>query len=124
MEPNLNLIVKTLNTLLIEGELDVQYNAAGAIFNVMTMTCKDIRIIVSVSRIVNNNDNLLDAFASKVRDTCFETLVLMATSAAHERVQLTCTKGALMVVIKSKIIPFEKKKNIQHTKLYFFFKKK
>jgi hypothetical protein len=40
MEPNLNLIVKTLNTLLIEGELDVQNNAAGAIFNVMTMTCK------------------------------------------------------------------------------------
>lgn len=39
MEPNLNLIVKTLNALLIEGELDVQYNAAGAIFNVMTMTC-------------------------------------------------------------------------------------
>lgn len=39
MEPNLNLIVKTLNTLLMEGELDVQYNASGAIFNVMTMTC-------------------------------------------------------------------------------------
>lgn len=110
MEPNLNLIVKTLNTLLIEGELDVQYNAAGAIFNVMTMTCKDIRIMVLVLRIFNNNDNSLDAFASKVRDTCFETLVLMATSAAHERVQLTCTKGALMVVIKSKITPFEKKK--------------
>lgn len=38
MEPNLSLIVKTLNTLLMEGELDVQYNAGGAIFNVMTMT--------------------------------------------------------------------------------------
>ncbi|KAI8091717.1 hypothetical protein BDF21DRAFT_410072 [Thamnidium elegans] len=83
MEPNLNLIVKTLNTLLIEGGLDVQYNAAGAIFNVITMAY---------------------AFASKVRDTCFETLVLMATSAAHERVQLTCTKGALMVVIKHRFL--------------------
>lgn len=38
MEPNLSLIVKTLNALLMEGELDVQYNAGGAIFNVMTMT--------------------------------------------------------------------------------------
>lgn len=37
MEPNVSLIVKTLNALLMEGELDVQYNAAGAIFNVMTM---------------------------------------------------------------------------------------
>jgi hypothetical protein len=44
------------------------------------------------------------AFANKVRDTCFETLILMATSGAHERVQMTCTKGALMVVIKSKPI--------------------
>ncbi|KAI8079435.1 SPRY domain-containing protein [Thamnidium elegans] len=70
----------------------------------MTMTCKDIKIIVLVLRIINNDDNLLDAFASKVRDTCFETLVLMATSAAHERVQLTCTKGALMVVIKNRFL--------------------
>ncbi|KAG2206826.1 hypothetical protein INT47_007582, partial [Mucor saturninus] len=83
IEPNLNLIVKTLNSLLIEGELDVQYNAAGAIFNIMTMTF---------------------AFASKVRDTCFETLLLMSTSATHERVQLTCTKGALMVVIKNRFL--------------------
>lgn len=83
MEPNLNLIVKTLNTLLTEGELDVQYSAAGAIFNVMTMTY---------------------AFASKVRDTCFETLVLMATTSTHERVQMTCTKGALMVVIKNRFL--------------------
>ena len=37
MEPNLSLIIKTLNALLMEGELDVQYNAAGAIFNVMAM---------------------------------------------------------------------------------------
>lgn len=43
----------------------------------------------------------IDAFASKVRDTCFETLVHMATTSTHERVQMTCTKGALMVVIKS-----------------------
>jgi hypothetical protein len=40
MEPNIGLIIKTLDTLLLQGELDVQYNAAGAIFNVMTMTCK------------------------------------------------------------------------------------
>jgi hypothetical protein len=40
MEPHIAQIIKTLNTLLLDGELDVQYNAAGAIFNVMTMTCK------------------------------------------------------------------------------------
>lgn len=47
---------------------------------------------------------LLVAFASKVRDICFETLLVMSTSAAHEKLQLTCTKGALMVIIKSRLI--------------------
>ncbi|KAI9480390.1 MAG: hypothetical protein EXX96DRAFT_562409 [Benjaminiella poitrasii] len=83
MEPNITLIIKTLNTLLMEGELDVQYNAAGAIFNVMTMTF---------------------AFAGKVRDICFDNLISMSTTAVHERVQLTCAKGALMMAIKSRFL--------------------
>ncbi|KAL7326104.1 hypothetical protein PS15p_208492 [Mucor circinelloides] len=83
MEPNVSLIVKTLNALLMEGELDVQYNAAGAIFNVMTMG---------------------HSFASKVRDTCFDTLLTLSRTASHERVQLTCTKGSLMVAIKNRFL--------------------
>ncbi|KAI8639010.1 hypothetical protein BD408DRAFT_485133 [Parasitella parasitica] len=83
MEPNIALIVKTLNVLLVEGEIDVQYNAAGAIFNVMTMT---------------------HAFANKVRDTCFDALLSISRTASHERVQLTCTKGALMVAIKNRFL--------------------
>ncbi|KAI7904924.1 uncharacterized protein BX663DRAFT_501050 [Cokeromyces recurvatus] len=83
MEPHITPIVKTLNALLLEDELDVQYNAAGAIFNVMTMTF---------------------AFASKVRDACFENLILVSKRASHERVQLICAKGALMVTIKSRFL--------------------
>ncbi|CAO3652222.1 unnamed protein product [Mucor fragilis] len=83
MEPHSSSIIKTLNALLMEGELDVQYNAAGAIFNVMTMG---------------------HAFASKVRDTCFDTLLTLSRTASHERIQLTCTKGSLMVAIKNRFL--------------------
>ncbi|KAI8371916.1 hypothetical protein BD560DRAFT_395831 [Blakeslea trispora] len=80
MESNLNLIVKTLDALLIQGELDVQYNAAAAIFNVMTMTY---------------------TFSCKIRDTCFENLTRQCVSGSHERIQLTCAKGVLEVAIKN-----------------------
>lgn len=59
--------------------------------------------MVIIFSFLNKAAIIIAAFANKVRDTCFESLVLMATSAAHERVQLTCTKGALMVVIKSEL---------------------
>jgi hypothetical protein len=44
----------------------------------------------------------LATFAGKIRDTCFKTLISMCLNANHERVQLTCVKGILMMVIKSK----------------------
>ncbi|KAI8329366.1 hypothetical protein EDC96DRAFT_529431 [Choanephora cucurbitarum] len=80
MESNLNSIVRTLNALLIEGELDVQYNAAAAIFNVMTMTY---------------------TFSCKIRDTCFDNLIRQCVSGSHERIQLTCAKGVLELAIKN-----------------------
>ncbi|KAI8083959.1 uncharacterized protein B0P05DRAFT_535605 [Gilbertella persicaria] len=83
MEPNLHAIAKTLNDLLTEGELDVQYNAAGAIFNVMTMTY---------------------AFSCKIRDVCFKNLIQQTVSASHERVQLTCAKGTLELAIKNQLL--------------------
>ncbi|ORE22672.1 ARM repeat-containing protein [Rhizopus microsporus] len=81
LEPHIKSLLKTLNTLLLEGESDVQYNAAGAIFNIMTTNTP---------------------FANKVRQINFKNILSVATTATNERVQMICTKGALMVVIKSK----------------------
>lgn len=39
-----------------------------------------------------------------MRDTCFDTLLTLSRTASHERVQLTCTKGSLMVAIKNRFL--------------------
>lgn len=38
MDPHINHIVPVLNSLLLEEDVNIQYNASGAIFNVMTMS--------------------------------------------------------------------------------------
>ena len=82
--------------LLLEGEADVQYNAAGAIFNIMTTN----------GRLKQNKNRKLTIwlapFANKVRQMCFKNLLSMSTTSTNERVRMICTKGAMMVVIKSK----------------------
>ncbi|CEG74833.1 hypothetical protein RMATCC62417_09971 [Rhizopus microsporus] len=86
LEPHIKSLLKTLNTLLLEGESDVQYNAAGAIFNIMTTNTP---------------------FANKVRQINFKNILSVATTATNERVQMICTKGALMVVIKNRYMVFQ-----------------
>ncbi|KAI8993196.1 SPRY domain-containing protein [Pilobolus umbonatus] len=44
------------------------------------------------------------SFANKVRETCFKSLLDLCTSSRQEKVQLTCAKGALMVVIKNRYL--------------------
>ncbi|KAI8370486.1 uncharacterized protein BYT42DRAFT_582594 [Radiomyces spectabilis] len=79
MEAHLDNIIDTLNTLMGMEELEVQYNAAGAIFNVMAMR---------------------GDFAAEVRKKCLDTIISMCISSNHERVQLTCAKASLMLSIK------------------------
>ena len=40
LEPYVDEVVSSLNNLLSYDELDVQYNAAGAVFNLMSMRGK------------------------------------------------------------------------------------
>ncbi|KAI7884559.1 ARM repeat-containing protein [Lichtheimia hyalospora FSU 10163] len=79
LEPYVDEVVSSLNNLLSYDELDVQYNAAGAVFNLMSMR---------------------DDFACHVREQCQDTLISMCVASTHERVQLTCAKALMMMTIK------------------------
>ncbi|KAF7728688.1 hypothetical protein EC973_005725 [Apophysomyces ossiformis] len=79
MECHVDAIISTLNSLITLDELEVQYNAAGAIFNLMAMR---------------------DDFTEKVRDKCLDTIISTCVNSTHERVQLTCAKTSIMMAIK------------------------
>ncbi|KAI9244676.1 hypothetical protein BDA99DRAFT_528851 [Phascolomyces articulosus] len=83
LEPHVNEVVSALNNLLSYEELEVQYNAVGAIFNLTAMR---------------------DNFASAAREQCLDTLVSMCVASTHERVQLTCAKALVLMAIRFRSI--------------------
>ncbi|KAI7854060.1 armadillo-type protein [Circinella umbellata] len=84
LEPHANEVVSTLNNLLSYEELEVQYNAVSAIFNLTAM------------RVGN--------FACVAREQCLDTLISMCVSSTHERVQLTCAKALVLMAIRFRSI--------------------
>ncbi|KAM3582119.1 hypothetical protein VKS41_005548 [Umbelopsis sp. WA50703] len=76
-------IVNTLNKLLIWEEPDVQYNAAGALFNMMAMS---------------------DDFTSLICDKCLNSFITVILETNRERVQLTCAKALLMLGIRDQTL--------------------
>lgn len=56
LDPHIKSLLKTLNVLLLEGEADVQYNAAGAIFNIMTTN----------GRLKQNENKRIDSLVSSL----------------------------------------------------------
>ncbi|KAI9314574.1 hypothetical protein BX666DRAFT_2029445 [Dichotomocladium elegans] len=78
-------MVSTLDRLLQMQELEVQYNAAGAIFNLMAMR---------------------DDFACHIKDQCLDTIISLCVSPTHERMQMTAAKSLVMMATKFRsIIP-------------------
>ncbi|KAI8070067.1 hypothetical protein BC940DRAFT_296883 [Gongronella butleri] len=79
LDKHMELVATTLNALLSWEEVEVQYNAASALFNVVAMR---------------------QSFAAVIRDKCLDTLLSVCVMSSHERVQLACAKAVLLLTIK------------------------
>ncbi|KAI7867038.1 hypothetical protein BDF14DRAFT_1807873 [Spinellus fusiger] len=71
IQPHVDLIITTLNTLMLWVELEVQFNSAGAIFNIIAMR---------------------DEYAEQVLTQCLDTIMSSCSNSPYERVQLICAK--------------------------------
>lgn len=97
LEPHVDEVVSSLNNLLSYDELDVQYNAAGAVFNLMSMRGMLYDHVLKKHKLKRIT---IDDFACHVKDQCQDTLISMCVASTHERVQLTCAKALMMMTIK------------------------
>ncbi|KAI9302216.1 hypothetical protein BJ944DRAFT_290330 [Cunninghamella echinulata] len=79
MEKHIELLATTLEDLLTWNEVEVQYNSAGAIFNLVSMR---------------------NSFAAVVKEKCIDGILSLSIYSAHERVQLTSAKTSLSLTIK------------------------
>ncbi|KAI9290273.1 hypothetical protein BC943DRAFT_10443 [Umbelopsis sp. AD052] len=79
LAPHSEAIVATLNSLLMWEEPEIQYNAAGALFNMMAMS---------------------DDYTALICSKCLNSFITVILETNRERVQLTCAKALLMLGIR------------------------
>lgn len=91
----------TLNRLLMWEEPDVQYNAAGALFNMMAMSGKLALCLCRPKGNSYSNRNVWKGdFTSLICSKCLNSFITVILETNRERVQLTCAKALLMLGIR------------------------
>jgi hypothetical protein len=100
MEAHIDAVVDTLTALVSWNEAEVQYNSAGALFNLMAMQGKT----TSQCHITDHSSlcGRIDSFALVIYEKCHPILFETCVSSNHERVQQTCAKASLKLTIKCK----------------------